>query len=131
MKLRKLKDELKKYTFFLECIPKRYNLKSCLMLINVEDAEDVEKILQKSIRCADKVIVFEPGLYGILFFYDNIDGYSVFTNKVMFILEKYFPRSKISIGVACQCDEECGDIVTKALQNLLEAKESLQNTIIE
>jgi len=48
----------------------------------------------------------------------------------MYILESSFPGKKVSIGIACkEYSEE--DVISQAIQNVLAAKSSDFNTIID
>ncbi len=114
-----------------ECISQRYGLPFCLLLIYVDGAGDISEVVTSNTRCADKFIKIDEHYYALLFFANRADSYVTVTNKLMFVLEKHYPTAKIAMGVACKYRLEDGDIVSKALQNVLRAQDASMNTIID
>ena len=97
----------------------------------MDGADDISELITSNTRCADKFIKIDEHYYALLFFANRADSYITVTNKLMFVLEKHYPTAKIAMGVACRYRMDDGDIVSKALQNVLRAIESSMNTIID
>jgi GGDEF domain-containing protein len=113
------------------CISNRYDLPFCLMLLYSDTPKDITEIVQSNTRCADRFIKINDHYHALLFFANKPDSHAKVANKILYALEKMFPASKISIGIACQEKQGSQDILTQAVQNLLLAKESTTNTIID
>ncbi|BCD68730.1 hypothetical protein [Nitratiruptor sp. YY09-18] len=123
----KIKEEVRKF----ECISKRYELPFCLMLIAFDGSEDISQIIVSNTRCADRFAKIDDHYYSLLFFANRPDSHAKVANKILYALEKLYPNSKISIGVACKHNIDADDIISKAIQNVLEAQNSSLNTIVE
>ena len=112
-----------------ECISKRYELPYCILLLWSEAGEDISSIVLANTRCADHFVKIDENLYALVFFANRPDAYSKVANKLMYALEKSFPKKKFSIGVACTDHMEASDVIMRAVQNLLSAKDQDFNTI--
>jgi hypothetical protein len=112
-----------------ECISRRYELPYCILLLWSEAHEDVSGTIMANIRCADHFVKIDENLYALIFFANRPDAYSKVANKLMYALEKSYPKKKFSIGVACTDNMEASDVIMRAVQNLLSAKEHEFNTI--
>ena len=126
-----IKKAVEEETHQFECISRRYKFPFCLLLIYVDGADDISELITSNTRCADKFIKIDEHYYALLFFANRADSYITVTNKLMFVLEKHYPTAKIAMGVACKYRFDDGDIVSKALQNVLRAVDSSMNTIID
>ncbi len=124
-----VKDAIKEEVKFFECLSTRYQLPYCLLLIWTDCGEDISPTLLANIRCADNFKKIDKGLYALLFFANRPDAYTKVANKILYVLEKSHPGCRFSLGVACKEGQE--DVVARAVQNLLSAKEMAYNTIID
>ena len=123
-----VKSQLEKEIKRFECIGMRYEIPYCIMLIAIDENEDISHLILSSIRCADSFIKIDDNHYAIIFFSSREDAYTVLSNKIMYTIESEY-SAKISIGVACSNYEE--NVLLHAVQNLLRAKESSSNMIID
>ncbi len=123
----KIADEARKF----ECISSRYGLPFCLMLIYCEGDEDITSVVVSNTRCADQFVKISEHYYALLFFANRSDSHVTVGNKILYALERSFPRRKISIGIACKERMDSDDIIAKAIQNVLSAQESDFNTIVD
>ena len=123
----KITEEARKF----ECISSRYQLPFCLLLIYFDDEQDISQIITSNTRCADRFVKIDEHYYALLFFANRPDSHAKVANKIMYALEKLYPNIKIAMGVACKERLDSEDIVSKALQNALRAKDSPINTIID
>ena len=123
----KIAEEARKF----ECISSRYQLPFCLLLIYFDDEQDISQIITSNTRCADRFVKIDEHYYALLFFANRPDAYAKVANKIMFALEKLHPGVKIAMGVACKERPDSEDILSQALQNVLRAKDSPINTIID
>jgi len=122
-----IEEEVRKF----ECISSRYELPFCLMLIHAESGDDLSQIIVSNTRCADRFFRVNDHYYALLFFANRPDSHAKVANKILYALEKLYPTTKISIGVACKNRIDTEDIVSKAIQNVLEAQEASINTIVD
>ncbi len=122
----RIKSQLEKEIKRFECIGMRYEIPYCIILVYCEQNEDISHLILSIIRCADSFIKIDENHYAIIFFSNRDDSYSVLANKLMYAIESE-GHGKISIGVACSNYEE--NVLLRAVQNLLEAKENLDNMI--
>ncbi len=127
----KVKEAIAEEAKRFECISKRYQLPFCIMLVWFEGEEDISNIIIANTRCADKFIKIDKNIYSLIFFANRSDAHIKVTNKILYVLEKQYPSSKISIGVACSEREEIQDVTARAVQNLLSAQEQEYNTIVD
>ncbi len=123
----KIKEEARKF----ECISSRYQLPFCLMLIYTQIIDDISEIITSNTRCADRFVKISSNYYALLFFTNRPDSHAVVANKLLYVLEKSYPRAKISIGVACKERIDTADIVSQAIQHVLKAQEASFNTIVD
>ncbi len=122
----KIYNEVRKF----ECISSRYKLPFCLLLVYFEGEEDITSTITSKTRCADVFVKIDNHYYALLFFTNRPDSHVKVSNKVMYLLETSFPGKKVSIGLACkEYSEE--DVISQAIQNVLAAKSSDFNTIID
>ena len=125
----KVKEIISEEAKRFECISRRYELPYCVLLLWSEADEDISNIIVANTRCADHFVKIDDNLYGLIFFANRPDSYSKVANKLMYVLEKSYPKKKFSIGVACTDSKEATDIIMRVVQNLLAAKDQDFNTI--
>ncbi len=101
------------------------------MLVYCDARDDIAKIIRSNMRCADRVVEIDEYYSAVLFFMNRPDSFVVVGNKILYVLEKMYPQTKIAIGVACKERLDSEDIVAKALQNVLDAKNQSTNTIVD
>ncbi|WP_084274724.1 hypothetical protein [Nitratiruptor tergarcus] len=126
-----IKTKVQEEARMFECISSRYELPYCLMLVYCDARDDIAKIIRSNMRCADRVVEIDEYYSAVLFFMNRPDSFVVVGNKILYVLEKMYPQTKIAIGVACKERLDSEDIVAKALQNVLDAKNQSTNTIVD